>query len=111
MSNDLDRLDRRFAPDAIRGDAAGILSGHDAISAFRQGRGGAPKRSILHTEVVEIDADNALIIAITQPLTGGRGQQTQLWTRVDGVWKVRAAHVALPAPAVNSTVWRVVGTP
>ncbi len=111
MSNDLERLDHRFAQDAVRGDAAGILSGHDAISSFRQGRGGAPKRTILHTEVVEIDEDNAAVIAITAPLTGGRGQQTQLWTRADGVWRVRAAHVALPAPAVNSAVWRVVGTP
>ena len=111
MANDLSVLDELFAEDAVRGDAAGILSGHDAISAFRQGRGGAPKRAILHTEVVEVDDDNAVIIAITEPLTGGRGQQTQLWTRVDGSWRVRAAHVALPAPAVNSTVWRVVGTP
>ncbi len=111
MANDLDRLDSLFADDAIRGDAAGILSGHDAISAFRKGRGGAPARTILRIERVEIDADNALIIAITEPLTGGRGQQTQLWTRVDGSWRVKAAHVALPAPAVNSTVWRVVGTP
>ena len=111
MANDLPVLDALFADDAIRGDAAGILSGHDAISAFRQGRGGAPKRTILHVSTTEIDDDNALVIAITHPLTGGRGQQTQLWTRVDGAWKVRAAHVALPAPAVNSTVWRVVGTP
>ena len=111
MANDLPVLDALFADDAIRGDAAGILSGHDAISAFRQGRGGAPKRTILHVSTTEIDDDNALVIAITQPLTGGRGQQTQLWTRVDGSWRVKAAHVALPAPAVNSTVWRVVGTP
>lgn len=111
MANDLSTLDELFADDAVRGDAAGILSGHDAISAFRQGRGGAPARTILRIELVEISSDAAVIIAITEPLTGGRGQQTQLWTRVDGAWKVRAAHVALPVPAVNSTVWRVVGTP
>ena len=111
MSNDLDMLDQLFAPDAIRGDAAGILSGHDAISAFRQGRGGAPARTILHVSEIPVDSESSLVVAITEPLTGGRGQQTQLWVRVDGSWKVRAAHVALPAPAVNSTVWRVVGTP
>jgi len=111
MANDLPVLNELFADDAVRGDAAGILSGHAAISDFRKGRGGAPARTILHTEVVEISTDAALVIAITEPLTGGRGQQTQLWVRVDGQWRVRAAHVSLPAPAVNSTVWRVVGTP
>ena len=111
MANDLDKLDSLFADDALRGDAAGILSGHEAISAFRQGRGGAPARTILRIELVEISPEAALVTAITEPLTGGRGQQTQLWVRRDGGWKVRAAHVALPAPAVNSTVWRVVGTP
>ncbi len=111
MANDLPVLDALFADDAVRGDAAGILSGHGAISAFRQGRGGAPARTILHTEVVEISDDAALVIAITEPLTGGRGQQSQLWVRRNGAWKVRAAHVSLPAPAVNSAVWRVVGTP
>jgi amidase len=111
MANDLDELDHLFANDAMRGDAAGILSGHDAISAFRKGRGGAPKRTILHVSEVRIDDVSSLIIAITEPFTGGRGQQTQLWARVEGSWKVRAAHVALPGPAVNSTVWRVVGTP
>ena len=113
MENDLAALDRLFAPgpDTLRGDAAGILRGHDAIGAFRRGRGGAPKREIERVEVRPITADAALVIAVTAPLTGGRGQQTQLWRRIDGAWAVEAAHVSLPAPAVNPTVWRVVGTP
>jgi hypothetical protein len=113
MSNDLDALDRLFAPGAetLRGDAAGILVGHEAISAFRQGRGGAPARTIAHVSVTPIADAAALIIAITVPATGGRGQQTQLWRRIEGAWVVAAAHVALPAPAVAGAVWRVVGTP
>ena len=111
MANDLVALDALFADDALRGDSAGILVGHEAISAFRRGRGGAPARTILHVEVVEIDENSALVIAVTQPVTGGRGQQSQLWDRADGEWKVRAAHVSLPAPAVDARVWRVVGTP
>ncbi len=113
MANDLAALDELFAPgfDTLRGDAAGILLGHDAISEFRKGRGGAPKREILHVEVRGLGDASALVIAVTAPLTGGRGQQTQLWQRVDGRWRVAAAHVSQPVPAVNPTVWRLVGTP
>jgi len=113
MANDLEALDGLFAPGAetIRGDAAGILVGHDAISAFRRGRGGAPARTILDVKVREISDDAALVIAVTEPATGGRGQQTQLWRRIDGAWLVDAAHVSAPAPAITSSVWRVVGTP
>ena len=113
MANDLPALDALFAPgpDTLRGDVAGILVGHDAISDFRKGRGGAPKRAILDVEVQDIADDAALVIAITAPLTGGRGQQTQLWQKADGAWRITAAHVSLPAPALNSSIWRVVGTP
>ena len=113
MDNDLPVLDRLFAPgpDTLRGDAAGILVGHDAISGFRQGRGGAPLRGILHVEVRPIADDAALVIAITAPATGGRGQQTQLWRRIDGSWAVVAAHVSLPGAALNTTIWRTLGSP
>jgi Asp-tRNA(Asn)/Glu-tRNA(Gln) amidotransferase A subunit family amidase len=113
MENDLEALDRLFAPgeETLRGDANGILIGHDAISAFRQGRGGAPGRTILSVEVRQIADDAALVIAITSPLTGGRGQQTQLWRRGPAGWTVEAAHVSLPAPAIATAVWRTVGSP
>jgi Asp-tRNA(Asn)/Glu-tRNA(Gln) amidotransferase A subunit family amidase len=113
MQNDLAALDRLFldSPGTLRGDAAGILVGHDAISDFRRGRGGAPRREILAVEVREIGDDAALVVAITAPATGGRGQQTQLWRRTDAGWAIEVAHVALPAPAIASSVWRLVGSP
>jgi amidase len=113
MSNDLDALDLLFAPgdSTIRGDAAGILVGHDAISGFRKGRGGAPARDILHVQIIDVADDAALVIAVTALHTGGRGQQSQLWRREAGRWVVAAAHVSLPAPAVNPAIWRTVGTP
>ena len=113
MTNDLKVLDRLFAPgsETLRGDAGGILVGHDAISAFRQGRGVAPARTIVDVHVREIDADNAVVVAVTQPKTGGRGQQTQLWHRSEAGWVVRVAHVSLPAPAIQSATWRIVGNP
>lgn len=112
--NDLDALDTLFATgaDTLRGDAGGLLIGHDQIAAFRRGRGGARARKILSVHVRPIGREAALIIAVTSPAGGGRGQQTQLW-RFDaaGGWRVEAAHVSIPAPAMNESIWRVVGSP
>lgn len=117
MANDLPALDRLFAPgpETLRGDAAGILVGHDAISAFRLGRGGAPARTIEHVEFRMLGDDTALVIAITAPASGGRGQQTQVWRKLQsgagaGSWVVAAAQVSLPA-RFDAATWRVVGSP
>jgi Asp-tRNA(Asn)/Glu-tRNA(Gln) amidotransferase A subunit family amidase len=118
MANDLAALDELFldSPSTLRGDAAGILVGHDAISEFRRGRGGAPRRALGPIEVRSAGDDAALVIAVTLPATGGRGQQTQLWRRTSApgeapVWRVEAAHVSLPQPAIAASVWRVAGSP
>ncbi|MEP7736247.1 AtzH-like domain-containing protein, partial [Nocardioides sp. 31GB23] len=113
MADDLAALDRLFAPGptTLRGDAAGLLVGHDAISAFRGRRGGAPARRIVQTHVQVTDPDHALVVAVTELESGGRGQQTQLWARTDAGWRVTAAHVATPAAALDTRVWRVVGDP
>lgn len=115
MANDLEALDALFAPGplTLRGDAGGLLVGHDAISEFRSGRGGSPQRRILAVEVRVVSDSAALVVAVTAPLSGGRGQQTQLWKRLPdtGAWVVEAAHVSLPAPAIATTIWRVVGSP
>jgi Asp-tRNA(Asn)/Glu-tRNA(Gln) amidotransferase A subunit family amidase len=112
-ANDLDALDALFAPgpDTLRGDAAGLLVGKEAIRSFRSARGGSPARDLVRVEVRPIDEDAALIVAVTAPHTGGRGQQTQLWRRLTGGWVVEAAHVTVPAPALATAVWRVVGAP
>ena len=113
MTNDLTELDRLFAPGptTMRGDANGLLVGHHMISAFRGGRGGAPPRRIVQTHVQTIDDDHALVVAVTELERGGRGQQTQLWARLPDGWAVTAAHVSVPAPALDTRVWRVVGDP
>ncbi|MCM0620576.1 AtzH-like domain-containing protein [Nocardioides bruguierae] len=113
MSNDVDALDRLFAPGeaTLRGDADGLLVGHDQIAAFRSGRGGAPQRRIVQTHVQVTDDHHALVVAVTELARGGRGQQTQLWALTPGGWKVTAAHVSVPAPALDTRVWRVVGDP
>jgi amidase len=118
MADDLEALDRLFAPgdDSLRGDASGIIVGHEAISAFRHSRGGAPARTIGDIHVRDLGNDRALIVAVTLPASGGRGQQTQLWHRVttndgDAVWLIESAHLSVPAPAIVASIWRIVGSP
>lgn len=119
MTNDLAVLDRLFAPGptTLRTDAAGMLVGHDQISAFRGTRGGAPQRRVVELQVQVVDDAHALIMAITELAKGGRGQQTQLWRRdADpaigaGGWVVSAAHVAVTPPAIDTRIWRTVGDP
>lgn len=121
MANDLVALDALFAagPSTLRGDAAGLLVGHDQISAFRSGRGGAPQRRLVKTHARMIGDGHALIVAVTEltgSTTGGRGQQTQIWARTPGLtpydgWRVVAAHVSVPAPALDTRIWRIVGDP
>ncbi|MCU1438180.1 MAG: atzE [Naasia sp.] len=113
MADDVPVLDELFAPGphTLRGDASGLLVGAEAIAAFRRGGGGAPARRIAAAHVRVLRDDAALVIAVVLPDAGGRGQQTQLWRRLDAGWRVAAAHVSAPAPAVDSRIWRTVGTP
>lgn len=118
MSDDVAALDALFAdsPTTLRGDAAGLMVGHEQIAAFRAARGGAPGRRIVQTHVQVIDEDHALIAAVTALDRGGRGLQTQLWARDPvrieyGGWQITAAHVSAPEPALDTRIWRVVGDP
>lgn len=113
MSDDVAAMAELFAKaeTTMRGDAAGLLLGHERITAFRTGRGGAPQRTVVEVHRRDLGADIALLVAITEPNGGGRGQQTQVWQRIEGLWKVTAAHVAQAAPAFDARIWRVVGDP
>lgn len=113
MADDVPTLDTLFADGdwTMRGDAAGLLVGHDAIAAFRRGRGGAPKRRIAAVHLRVLGLDIASVVAELEPVAGGRGQQTQVWRRGASGWQVLVAHVSGPAPAVDPRIWREVGTP
>lgn len=113
LANDLDALDAAFAPggDTMRGDNAGLLVGHDAISAFRGARGGVPPRVIERIEYRPLADDVALLVSVSRYAHGGTGLQTQVWRLVDGRWLITAAHVTPRAQALNSAVWRSVGDP
>lgn len=113
LANDLDALDAAFAPgpDTLRGDAAGLLVGHDAISSFRAVRGGVAPRTIERIEHRPMGADAALLVSVSRYADGGTGLQTQLWQRIDGTWLITAAHVSPRAQAFDRSVWRMVGDP
>ncbi|WP_246852731.1 AtzH-like domain-containing protein [Naasia sp. SYSU D00948] len=113
MEDDVAVLDELFAPGphTLRGDAGGLLVGSDAIAAFRRARGGAPRRRIGAVHVRRAGEQSALVVAVLEPETGGRGQQTQLWHRHAEGWRIAAAHVSTPAPALDRRIWRVAGTP
>jgi amidase len=113
VANDLDVLDELFAPGpaTMRGDAAGLLVGHDAISAFRGVRGGVPARTIERVEYRPLADDVALVVSVSRYRGGGTGLQTQVWERRDGAWRITAAHVTPRAAALDRSVWRSVGDP
>lgn len=113
LANDLDVLDASFSrrPGTMRGDHAGLLVGHDAISAFRSTRGGVPTRSIERIEYRPLGADIALLVSVSRYAGGGTGLQTQIWEREDDCWLIVSAHVTPRSPALDRSVWRTVGDP
>ncbi len=114
MTNDLEALDGSFAPGGatLRGDANGLLVGHERIAAFRGLRGGVAPRRIVELHVRVVAPDAALIVSVSAFDAGGTGLQTQLWQRSpDGTWTIGAAHVTGAPPALNRSVWRVAGAP
>lgn len=126
MVDDVEVLDRSFAPgpETLRGDANGLLVGHERISAFRSVRGGVARRRITEVRVRVLSPHAALLVSVSAFVAGGTGLQTQLWERMAdarprhdgggeraGRWVITSAHVTGAPPAVNRAIWRVVGSP
>jgi amidase len=117
--NDLDALDRLFAPGTttLRAEGGTAIVGHAAISDFRSRRGGAPARWLRRVHVRWTSPTDALTVSETERLDGGRGLQTQLWHLGEDGWQVVAAHVSgapLTAPlqpVEDAAIWRVSGDP
>jgi amidase len=93
----------------LRGDADGLVVGHEAVAKASGGE--AAQRRLVQTHVQTVDDEHALVVAVTETATGGRGQQTQLWARIDGAWLITAAHESIAAPALDARIWRIVGDP
>ena len=101
MANDLGALQALFwnSPLTIRFGPGQNLYGIEAITAFRAGRtGGSPQRTLANTVITTFGTDYAT--ANTEFFRAGAaapGRQSQAWARIDGAWKIVAAHVSFLA--------------
>lgn len=113
LSNDVEVLDSSFAMGAstLRADTDGVWLGADAIREFRSARTAIPTRVLKTVHVRVMEPTCALIVAEVRSRRGAHGLQTQLWKLIDGDWRVTVAHVTAPQPALDTRVWRAVGTP
>ncbi len=97
-SNDVETLDVLFwnSPNTLRYGATENLQGYDAIRAFRAARPGKGlMRTVVDRSITTFGTDFAVAnITFTRGGEARIGRQSQTWVRVDGEWRVVAAHVS-----------------
>jgi hypothetical protein len=97
-TNDVAMLDTLFwnSPNTLRYGATENLKGYEAIREFRAARPGTGlRRTILDRSVTTFGTDFAVAnIVFTRDGEARSGRQTQTWVRIDGQWRVVAAHVS-----------------
>ena len=100
--NDVGVLNELFwdSPHTVRYGVAEQLYGHAEIAGFRAGRPTIDlRRELLKVVITTYGRDFGTASCEYRRLeTGRRGRQMQTWMRVDGAWKVVAAHVSLLPP-------------
>ena len=99
MNNRVEVLDALFwdSPHTVRYGAGENLRGIEAIRAFRNARAAVGlARTLANTVITTFGRD--LATAMTEFHRDGNpsiGRQSQTWVRMDGQWRVVAAHVSL----------------
>lgn len=98
MADDVAAMDALFhdAGTTVRYGVGEVLYGADAIRAFRQARGGSPRRTLGRVAIAAYGTDFAT--ASAEFFRAGdprRGRQSQSWVRFADGWKVVAAHVSI----------------
>lgn len=116
MRNATDILAELFADDpselpVTRADNAGLLNGHQQITEYRAQRGTAPSRVLRSRSYRMLANCAATVVATFDKDSGGVVTQTQVWQLIDGSWKIVSAHLTYPVLAMDSRIWRVVGSP
>ena len=102
-TNDVAVLDTLFwmSPHTLRYGATENLQGYDAIREFRAQRPGKGlMRTIVDRSVTSFGADFAVTnITFSRAGEPRIGRQSQTWARIDGQWRVVAAHVSWMDPS------------
>ena len=99
VTNDVATLDTLFwdDPRTIRYGMTENLYGYAEIAAFRSARSPAGlARTISRTVVTTFGRDFATASTLFQRpgMKPGAGRQMQTWARIDGRWRIVAAHVS-----------------
>ena len=98
MANDVPAMDALFhdAPTTNRYGVGEVLYGIEEIRAFRQGRGGSPRRTLGKVAITVYGDGFATADAeFFREGSDRRGRQTQAWVKFSEGWKVVSAHVSL----------------
>jgi hypothetical protein len=97
-TNDVAMLDTLFwnSPHTLRYGATENLHGYDEIRAFRASRPGANlMRTVVDRSITTFGRDYAVAnITFTREGEARIGRQSQTWVKIDGEWRVVAAHVS-----------------
>ena len=100
--NDVAVLDELFwdSPHTLRYGINEQLYGYQAIKNFRSSRPAIDlRRELLKVVITTYGREFATASCEYRRLeTNRRGRQMQTWIRIDGAWKVVAAHVSLLPP-------------
>jgi hypothetical protein len=99
VAHDVRALDAFFwdSPHAIRYGLAEHGHGIAAIRAQRRRAAPVPPGRRLHATVIATFGRDAAAVSteFTAPGAARIGRQTQSWVRIDGAWRIVAAHVSL----------------
>jgi hypothetical protein len=102
-TNDVPVLDTLFwnSPHTLRYGATENLQGNGAIREFRAMRPGKGlMRTIIDRSVTTFGTDFAVAnITFSRKGEARVGRQSQTWVRIDGQWRVVAAHVSWMDPS------------
>jgi hypothetical protein len=102
VNNRIDVLDALFWPSAhtVRYGTAENLIGIEAIRAFRAARPATGlARALSRTVITTYGEDFATAVTeFTRPTSPRIGRQSQTWVRLEGGWRVVAAHVSVIDP-------------
>ncbi len=98
VGNDVETLDRLFwaSPEVVRFGPREALYGRDEILAFRKARPSAGlDRTLVRTVITTFGTDFGTAFAeFRRPGVERTGRQSQSWARIDGTWRIVAAHVS-----------------